>query len=72
MIPCSQLRMDLNVAFAQMFVGSFEPADYVQFQTDTVSAFDNFAKAGVDRLIIDLTDNGGMVPVLVRLMIFMT
>ncbi|TDL16110.1 hypothetical protein BD410DRAFT_844665 [Rickenella mellea] len=41
-----------------MFVGSFE-GDFVQFQTDTVSAVDAFQKAGVSRVLIDLTDNGG-------------
>lgn len=41
-----------------MFVGSFE-GDFVQFQTDTVSAMNAFKKAGVSRLLIDLTDNGG-------------
>ena len=41
-----------------MFVGSFE-GDFVQFQTDTVSAFNKFQAEGVSRLIIDLTDNGG-------------
>lgn len=41
-----------------MFVGSFE-GDFVQFQTDTVSAMDSFKSAGVSRLLIDLTDNGG-------------
>ncbi len=42
-----------------MFVGSFE-GDFVQFQTDTVSAFNGFKKAGVSRLLIDLTNNGGI------------
>ncbi|KAI5117463.1 hypothetical protein M0805_004067 [Coniferiporia weirii] len=41
-----------------MFVGSFE-GDFVQFQTDTVSAMDGFKAAGVSRLLIDLTNNGG-------------
>ncbi|KAH8112345.1 hypothetical protein DFH11DRAFT_1511719 [Phellopilus nigrolimitatus] len=41
-----------------MFVGSFE-GDFVQFQTDTVSAMDAFKAAGVSRLLIDLTNNGG-------------
>ena len=42
-----------------MFVGSFE-GDFVQFQTDTVAAMSSFVKAGVSRLLIDLTNNGGM------------
>ena len=42
-----------------MFVGSFE-GDFVQFQTDTVSAMNAFQAAGVSRLLIDLTDNGGL------------
>ena len=41
-----------------MFIGSFE-GDFVQFQTDTVSAMNAFKAAGVSRLLIDLTDNGG-------------
>lgn len=41
-----------------MFVGSFE-GDFVQFQTDTVSAFNSFTAAGVSRLLVDLTNNGG-------------
>jgi len=41
-----------------MFVGSFE-GDFVQFQTDTVSAFNGFKKAGVSQVLIDLTNNGG-------------
>ncbi|KAJ7594181.1 hypothetical protein C8J56DRAFT_1002138 [Mycena floridula] len=42
-----------------MFVGSFSPSDFDQFMTDTVSAIDAFKEAGVTRLLIDLTDNGG-------------
>ncbi|EJD02041.1 uncharacterized protein FOMMEDRAFT_141224 [Fomitiporia mediterranea MF3/22] len=41
-----------------MFVGSFE-GDFVQFQTDTVSAMNHFLSVGVTRLLIDLTNNGG-------------
>ncbi|KAI0089698.1 hypothetical protein BDY19DRAFT_889505 [Irpex rosettiformis] len=41
-----------------MFVGSFE-GDFVQFQTDTDSAIKVFQEAGVERLLIDLTNNGG-------------
>ena len=41
-----------------MFVGSFE-GDFVQFQTDTVSAINAFKAAGVSRLLIDLSNNGG-------------
>lgn len=41
-----------------MFVGSFE-GDFNQFQTDTLAAITQFKKAGVTRLIIDLTNNGG-------------
>ncbi|KAI0790457.1 hypothetical protein C8Q75DRAFT_117560 [Abortiporus biennis] len=41
-----------------MFVGSFE-GDFVQFQTDTQAAIAEFKAAGVTRLILDLTNNGG-------------
>ncbi|EJC99379.1 uncharacterized protein FOMMEDRAFT_94735 [Fomitiporia mediterranea MF3/22] len=41
-----------------MFVGSFD-GDFSQFQTDTVSAMNNFLSANVSRLLIDLTGNGG-------------
>ncbi|KAJ7253056.1 hypothetical protein B0H12DRAFT_602616 [Mycena haematopus] len=41
-----------------MFIGSFE-GDFVGFQTDTVSAITAFKEAGVARLIIDLSNNGG-------------
>ncbi|KAJ3829498.1 hypothetical protein F5880DRAFT_1470491 [Lentinula raphanica] len=42
-----------------MFVGSFEPDDFDQFQADTVAAITAFQAAGVSRLLIDLTNNGG-------------
>ncbi|KAJ4479394.1 hypothetical protein J3R30DRAFT_3288983 [Lentinula aciculospora] len=42
-----------------MFVGSFEPDDFDQFQADTVAAISAFQNAGVSRLLIDLTNNGG-------------
>lgn len=42
-----------------MFVGSFEPDDFDQFQADTVAAISAFQSAGVSRLLIDLTNNGG-------------
>ncbi|KAI0763881.1 hypothetical protein BC629DRAFT_967496 [Irpex lacteus] len=41
-----------------LFVGSFE-GDFVQFQTDTDAAIKAFQAAGVTRLLIDLTNNGG-------------
>jgi len=41
-----------------MFIGSFE-GDFGEFQTDTVSAIAAFKDAGVARLIIDLSNNGG-------------
>ena len=41
-----------------MFVGSFE-GDFFQFQTDTDAAIKSFQAAGVTRLIIDLSNNGG-------------
>ncbi|KAJ6588363.1 hypothetical protein B0H19DRAFT_1248035 [Mycena capillaripes] len=41
-----------------MFIGSFE-GDFEGFQTDTVSAISAFKDAGVTRLIIDLSNNGG-------------
>ena len=43
-----------------MFVGSFE-GDFNQFQTDTQAAIQQFQSSGVTRLIIDLTNNGGMI-----------
>ncbi|KAF9256020.1 hypothetical protein L218DRAFT_882730 [Marasmius fiardii PR-910] len=42
-----------------MFVGSFGPLDFDQFQADVVAAIDAFKEAGVTRLLIDLTNNGG-------------
>ncbi|KAF8813458.1 hypothetical protein BYT27DRAFT_7180997 [Phlegmacium glaucopus] len=42
-----------------MFVGSFAPTDFNQFQADTVAAFSDFKAAGVTQLLIDLTNNGG-------------
>ncbi|EIN14491.1 hypothetical protein PUNSTDRAFT_140772 [Punctularia strigosozonata HHB-11173 SS5] len=42
-----------------MFVGSFEPDDFVGFQTDVQAATAAFKKAGVSQLIIDLSNNGG-------------
>ncbi|KAJ7178031.1 hypothetical protein C8R46DRAFT_1174054 [Mycena filopes] len=41
-----------------MFIGSFE-GDFEGFQTDTESAVTAFKAAGVTRLIIDLSNNGG-------------
>ena len=41
-----------------MFVGSFG-GDFVQFETDTVNAFNAFKTAGITNLLIDLTNNGG-------------
>ncbi|KAF8892937.1 hypothetical protein BD779DRAFT_1507835 [Infundibulicybe gibba] len=41
-----------------MFLGSFE-GDFDQFQSDTVAAIDDFKNAGVTRLLLDLTNNGG-------------
>ncbi|TDL18401.1 hypothetical protein BD410DRAFT_500291 [Rickenella mellea] len=43
-----------------MFIGSFD-GDYVQFQTDTVSAIQGFKKAGVSHVLLDLTNNGGYI-----------
>lgn len=42
-----------------MFVGSFEPDDFFQFQTDVQDTFDEFKQAGLKQLIIDLSNNGG-------------
>ncbi|PPQ72200.1 hypothetical protein CVT26_006931 [Gymnopilus dilepis] len=42
-----------------MFVGTFEPDDFNQFQVDTAAIIAEFQKAGVTQLLIDLTDNGG-------------
>lgn len=43
-----------------MFVGSFSPSDYDQFQVDTETAIKQFQDANVTNLLIDLTDNGGV------------
>ena len=44
-----------------MFVGSFSPAvsAYFDFQRDVVSAIEQFKAAGVTRILVDLTNNGG-------------
>lgn len=42
-----------------MFVGSFEPDDFNGFQSDVVATITAFKAAGVSRLLIDLTNNGG-------------
>ncbi|KAJ8083189.1 hypothetical protein PM082_009058 [Marasmius tenuissimus] len=42
-----------------MFVGSFSPADFDKFQADVVAAIGAFKAAGVTRLLIDLSNNGG-------------
>jgi hypothetical protein len=42
-----------------MFVGSFSPADFYSFMDDTVAAINDFKAAGVKKLLIDLTNNGG-------------
>ncbi|TFK84989.1 hypothetical protein K466DRAFT_204796 [Polyporus arcularius HHB13444] len=42
-----------------MFVGSFEPDDFDQFQTDVQDTFTQFQAAGLTQLIVDLTNNGG-------------
>ncbi|KAG5639741.1 hypothetical protein H0H81_000021 [Sphagnurus paluster] len=47
-----------------LFVGSFEPDDFFAFQSDVVAAVKSFKAAGITRLLIDLTNNGGMAQVL--------
>jgi len=42
-----------------MFVGTFSPNDFDQFQADTVAAVNSLKAAGVTQLIIDLHGNGG-------------
>jgi C-terminal processing protease CtpA/Prc len=42
-----------------MYVGSFSPADFDGFQADVVAAITAFKAAKVDRLLIDLSGNGG-------------
>ncbi|KAI0672323.1 hypothetical protein C8Q78DRAFT_1077857 [Trametes maxima] len=42
-----------------MFVGSFEPDDFNQFQLDVQATVTQFQQAGVSQLLIDLTNNGG-------------
>jgi C-terminal processing protease CtpA/Prc len=44
-----------------MFIGSFG-GDFAGFQTDVVSAVSAFKAAGVTKLLIDLTNNGGGSP----------
>lgn len=43
----------------QIFVGSFEPDDYAGFQTDVDSAVQSMKAAGVTKLLVDVTNNGG-------------
>ena len=47
-----------------MFVGSFE-GDFDEFQTDVVSAINQFKASGVSQVLIDLTNNGGKLEVIV-------
>ena len=47
-----------------MFVGSFE-GDLDEFQTDVVSAINQFKASGVSQVLIDLTNNGGKLEVIV-------
>ncbi|KAI0752695.1 hypothetical protein C8Q80DRAFT_469989 [Daedaleopsis nitida] len=42
-----------------IFVGSFEPNDFSQFQIDVAATMAEFQKAGLTQLILDLTNNGG-------------
>ncbi|KAF9557813.1 hypothetical protein CPC08DRAFT_639808 [Agrocybe pediades] len=42
-----------------LFVGTFSPLDFDQFQADTVAAVNSFKAAGVTQLLIDLHGNGG-------------
>ncbi|KAI0356925.1 hypothetical protein OH77DRAFT_182654 [Trametes cingulata] len=42
-----------------MFVGSFEPDDFNQFQTDVQATIAQFKQSGVSQLLVDLTNNGG-------------
>ena len=42
-----------------MFVGSFEPDDFSQFQIDVQDTINEFQAAGLTQLIVDLTNNGG-------------
>ena len=42
-----------------MFVGSFEPDDYNGFQSDVEKAINQFKKAKVTNILIDLSNNGG-------------
>lgn len=63
---CNDLSA-VGIDYHQMFVGSFE-GDFNQFQTDTVAAIQQFKASGVTRLLIDLTNNGGMSMTIRRLL----
>jgi hypothetical protein len=42
-----------------MFVGTFAPANFTQFQFDVQSIVSYFQGAGVTKLLLDVTNNGG-------------
>ena len=42
-----------------MFVGSFAPDDFDQFQSDVQATMSQFQAANLTHLIVDLTNNGG-------------
>ncbi|KAI0827410.1 hypothetical protein BC628DRAFT_1418509 [Trametes gibbosa] len=42
-----------------MFVGSFEPADFDQFQFDVQTTVASLKEAGATQLVVDVTNNGG-------------
>jgi C-terminal processing protease CtpA/Prc len=42
-----------------MFLGSFADLDFTRFQTDVDSAVKAMKAAGVSKLLIDVTNNGG-------------
>ena len=53
-----------------MFIGSFLPDDIDSFQSDVATTISEFQSAGVTRLLIDLTNNGGM-PIMLVLSMFL-
>ena len=44
---------------SQMYVSTFKPNNFEQFQRDVESAVKEFTNKGVTKLIVDLHNNGG-------------
>jgi hypothetical protein len=47
-----------------MFVGTFDSDDLNQFPADITAAFAQFKASGVKNILIDVTNNGGLYPLL--------